>query len=104
MVNFNQAASAMRRHEALQSHALAVADQARFVSSTDQGVEDVRQQLVMFDAQRRAANRAKLRVIADTLRFCGRQNVAIRGHREPDRRLLDLTEPFSANPGNFWPS
>ena len=39
--------------------------------------------------------------IADTLLFCGCQIVAIRGHREPDTRLLDLTEPFFANSGNF---
>lgn len=43
-------------------------------------------------------NRSKLSPIIDTIIFCGRQDISLRGHR--DSGLLDFKEPIE-NDGNF---
>ena len=66
-------------------------------SATDSAL-DVRN---MQDQSRRQAvstNREKLRSILDTILLCGRQNLALRGHR--DSGQIEVEEP-DENDGNF---
>ena len=44
-------------------------------------------------------NRLRLRLIVDCIITCGRQNLALRGHRDDAHHYLD--EEDSTNPGNF---
>jgi len=45
-------------------------------------------------------NRARLKPIIETIAFLGRQNIAIRGHRD-DGSLFDDSYTLSENKGNF---
>ncbi|CAF1397023.1 unnamed protein product [Rotaria magnacalcarata] len=45
-------------------------------------------------------NRARLRPIIETIIFCGKQNIALRGHRD-DGNKIEENGIFSANDGNF---
>ncbi|CAM4775782.1 unnamed protein product [Rotaria magnacalcarata] len=45
-------------------------------------------------------NRARLRPIIETIIFCGKQNIALRGHRD-DGHKIEENGVFSANDGNF---
>lgn len=45
-----------------------------------------------------SVNRAKLKPIIQTIRFCGRQQIALRGHEDWERITMD--EP-DKNDGNF---
>ena len=91
----------MRRHEALQSYSLAMADLARFLSHTERGTENIQHQLMTFDAQRQAESRGQLKVKADAILFCGRQTIALWGHRERKTRTVNLATHSSKNPKIF---
>ena len=62
--------------------------------SIDQQLSTVRQQIV-------AENRKKIKSIAETVIFCGRQGIALRGHRDDWKQLSDPSSSSSLNPGNF---
>ena len=49
-------------------------------------------------AQRVATNRLKLEAIAETILLCGRQNIALRGHRDS---CSDVEADPTSNHGNF---
>ena len=59
----------------------------------------VDKQLNTLRQERIVQNRLKLRSIVETIIFCGRQGIALRGHRD-DQTDLE-SDPFS-NHGNFW--
>ena len=100
--NFHKAASALERHVTQASHCLATSDLAIFLAAASCHAGSVQTRVISGAAQIRAQNRAKLRMIVKTLLFCGRQNIPLRGHREPATRDLDLaTLPVDSNPGNF---
>ena len=102
LTNFHKAASALERHVTQASHCLATSDLATFLAAASRHAGSVQTQVISGAAQIRAQNRAKLRMIVKTLLFCGRQNIPLRGHREPPTRDLDLaTLPVDSNPGNF---
>ena len=104
--SFSQAARSLQRHDKVQAHCLAVQDQMHFLDIMEKGVEDVQSKLVSAHEQQVAENREKLKSIVKTILFCGRQNIALRGHREPAPTLVGLeqisTNQFQSNPGNFF--
>ena len=61
----------------------------------------IQQQLSQTLADRVAINRQKLGSIFKTIELCGRQNIALRGHRD---NITDLEKHQSdaTNHGNFW--
>ena len=58
----------------------------------------VNQQLAKIQALTVAKNKEKLKSIVETVIFCGRQGIALRGHRDDHTYLNDLQH---TNPGNF---
>ena len=56
------------------------------------------QQINIFRQERIAENRVKLRSIVETIIFCGRQGIALRGHRDDQTNVE--SNPLS-NHGNF---
>ena len=60
----------------------------------------VDQQLSRARAATIEKNPQLLKSIADTIIFCGRQGIALRGHRD-SMKMLDLDEVTKTNPGNF---
>ena len=61
-----------------------MSDMSHFVSVRDHQSSSVRVQLHSVDAERRQTNRSKLAAIINAVLFLGRQNIAFRGHREPN--------------------
>lgn len=45
-------------------------------------------------------NRARLRPIIETILFCGKQNIPLRGHRDDGNTIMENETPL-ANEGNF---
>ena len=58
----------------------------------------VHQQLHDRNRELTAENEKKLKSIISTIEFCGKQNLALRGHRSENWDSEDLPE---SNPGNF---
>ena len=58
----------------------------------------IAEQLSMIHAQQIADNRRKLKSICETIILCGRQGIALRGHRD-DR--VHLQQDPQENHGNF---
>ena len=56
-------------------------------------------QLISDQEKRIRENRLKIRCIAETVIFCGRQGIAMRGHRDDGPAVQDNT---CANHGNFF--
>ena len=62
-------------------------------------VVPIDQQLSSKRAQTAATNRAKLRSIAATIIFCGKQAISLRGHRDDWSTLENSDDAYQA--GNF---
>ena len=61
--------------------------------------QNIQSQLDHIRAAQIAENRQKIKSIVETIIFCGRQNVPLRGHRDS---ALELEHDETANGGNFW--
>lgn len=87
------AAQKFKKHELKsQVHKTATLKAENFLKVMQSQMEPIDQQLHSALASQIAENRLKLQSIVKTIVFCGRQNIALRGHHEDD---------LSRNPGNF---
>ena len=66
--------------------------QCNKISAVDRQLNTLRQECI-------AQNRLKLSSIVEMVIFCGRQGLALRGHRNDQTELE--SDPLS-NDGNFW--
>ena len=105
LTNFKKASDKLREHfsgtnsnSARKYHLQAVETAQQFKAVMENEVLPIDHQLSSIRAQIVAENREKIKSIAETVIFCGRQGIALRGHRDDWKHLNDL--PFS-NPGNF---
>ena len=60
--------------------------------------QNIQSQLDYIRAAQIAKNRQKIKSIVETIMFCRRQNVPLRGHHDS---ALDLERDETANVGNF---
>lgn len=95
LVNLKKASEKLEKHFKSQFHKFAVESAIHFRANTT----PIDQQLNTIRQQRIAENRSKLRSIVETVIFCGRQGIALRGHRD-DRTTVN--EDPDHNHGNFW--
>ena len=105
LTNLQKASEKLRNHfigvggsSARKYHLQAVEKAENFKAVMEKKQLPVDQQLSSLRAQRIAKNREILRSVAETVILCGRQGLALRGHRD-DWKWLEKT-PY-ANHGNF---
>lgn len=82
--------------EAKQSHKEALADALAFKEVMESKALSIDRQVDLVVKERVEENRTKLKSILRTVILCGRQNIALRGHRDDAKHLTD-----DRNPGNF---
>ena len=97
---FTKALELLRKHADKLYHKDAVLRSDEFLKVMTHQQPDVRTQLSQVTADRIATNRQKLSSIFKTITLCGRQNIALRGHRD---NATDLERDPSdvENHGNF---
>ena len=100
LTNFKKATEKLNEHfcsKSRKSHQAAVERAMAFIAVMENQAVSIDQQLSSQKAKLVAENRLKMRSIAATIIFCGRQGIALRGHC--DDRLDEASE--SINHGNF---
>ena len=78
--DFKKALEKLRKHPKTEHHKAAVASATEFQRSMSNQQADIQQRL--SKSHRIANNRQKLESIIKTIILCGRQNIALRGHRD----------------------
>ena len=101
MVNLTRAVTTLKDHSICKTHKTSSTRLAEFLAR--EGQADVRQQLVDHREGLVRKNMEKLRSLLKCIIFCGRQNIALRGHRNEAALEWDPTsgEEPDSNPGNF---
>lgn len=105
LTNFPKASEKLREHftgigsnSARKDHLAAVERAEQFKSFMEKKQLPVDQMLSRVRLQRITQNRQMMKSVVDTIIFCGRQGIALRGHRD-DSKHLQLAS--FANHGNF---
>ena len=105
LTNLKKASEKLRDHfegntstTAKKYHLAAVEKAELFKATMEQRIVPVDQQLSYARAETIRKNREKIKSIAQTIIFCGRQGIALRGHRDDWKHLAETPH---ANPGNF---
>ena len=93
---FKDALSTLRQHSKKSYHVHAVSDMVMFMQIMNNERQPIDHQLVSALAQQVQTNRQLLTSIIKTIIFCGKQNIALRGHRDDLKHLQE-----SGNHGNF---
>ena len=103
LTNFKKASNILNNHfgcKGRKSHQIAVKKAKAFCDVMTNQVKSIDQQLNSQHAQIAALNREKLRSIAATIIFCGKQAISLRGHRDDWPALLERDDD-AHNTGNF---
>ena len=93
-----RAKQTLREHSVQLHHKKAAEDAAVFLGQMERGHLSIQQQLQCQAVLAVQRNRSILTFILKTIVFCGRQNIALRGHRGESATHIDDSEH---NPGNF---
>ena len=101
LTNLTRAKQTLREHSEQAHHRAALEDMAVFLGQQERGAVTVEQQLQSHAAQTVQRNRATLLSILKCVVFCGRQNIALRGHRDESPVFQDGCFQVTGNPGNF---
>jgi len=96
--NLKNALDTFRNHEKTNYHQCAFETAENIMSILNKKKDSIIIQLDTKRAKDISVNRAKLKPIIQTIRFCGRQQIALRGHEDWGRITMD--EP-DKNYGNF---
>ena len=98
MTCFTRAKQTLQEHYVQAAHRVAMEDSAAYIGQMEDGHSSVEQQLQTqaFDVIQR--NRAILRSILKAVVFCGRQNIALRGHHENKLATVEESKHV-CNPG-----
>ena len=106
LTNLQKASEKLREHfegvkgeSAKKYHLKALQTAEMFVGVMTKKQLPIDQQLSQVRTKTIAKNKQILKSIVDTIIFCGRQGIALRGHRDSIKHV-DL-ENISTNPGNF---
>lgn len=97
---FNKALEEFRKHASKEYHLVALVKAEEFRKTMTNEQPSIQSRLNNALAERVAVNREKLASIMKTVVLCGRQNIALRGHRD-NATDLDRDTPASDNHGNF---
>lgn len=100
LTSFTTASNRLREHDKKTYHKNALMDAETFLRVYNQKLTTVEQQIVSAHQQQIQKNRDILKSLVETIAFCGRQNITLRGHRNEDKRHV-CNDENSGNPGNF---
>ena len=100
LTNFKKALEMLHKHTDKEHHKVAIVQAEEFERSMSGQQPDIQQRMSKSLAERISTNRQKLSSIMKTILFCGRQNIALHGHRDS---ALDIKRDVddSQNHGNF---
>ena len=105
LTNLQKASEKLREHfvgigsnSARKYHLAAIEEAESFKAVMEKSRLPVNQMLSRVHLQRITENRQNIISIVDTIIFCGRQGIALRGHRDDSKHL---TQSSLANHGNF---
>jgi hypothetical protein len=101
LTSFNKALELLRKHADKSYHKDAILRSSNFQQVMSHQQQDIQSRLSQVRADQIASNRQKLISIFKTVVFCGRQNLALRGHRD---NITDIERDHSniKNHGIFW--
>ena len=94
---FKDAFECLRQHNKKVYHKHSMSDMVTFIQVFNNKQQPIDHQLVSAMAQQVQRNREFLKSIIKTVIFCGKQNIALRGHRDDSQHLVQ-----SGNHGNFY--
>ena len=97
---FGKALETLRKHVSKEYHKTAVVRAEEFSKTMSNEQPNILCTLNTILANRIYANRQKLISIIKTVEFCGRQNIALRGHRD-NATSVEKDILGTANHGNF---
>lgn len=97
--NYKNALEFYRNHSELSYHKNSLLDMDNFVLRHEKKVKNIVEELDSAKAREFAANRLKLKPIVETILLCGRQGLALRGHR--DAGPINIQKEPDHNDGNF---
>lgn len=100
LTSFSKALELLRKHAASSHHQTAVTRADEFLKVMRNHQPDIRRQISQTIASQVSTNREILSSIIKVVILCGRQNLALRGHR--DTTDMENNDQFPANYGNFW--
>ena len=98
MRNFEIILSATFQQRQNSTHLAALEKAELFKATMEQRIVPIDQQLSYARAETIRKKREKIKLIAQTIIFCGRQRIALRGHQDDWKHLAETPH---ANPGNF---
>ena len=99
--NFKKMYEVCDTHAEGQSHKDAIVTCDAFVKRMKGTRESIAVQLKAGLGETIQSNRQKLQSIVETLILCGRQNIALRGHRDSGTDV-ERAQVSTSNHGNFW--
>ena len=100
MTNFTSAKKTLQEHNTQKTHRVAMEDAVAFLGQMESGHLSIDQQLQSQALETFKKNRLILKSILKAIIFCGKQNIALRGHRETSN-LVNIEDETSINVGNF---
>lgn len=98
--NWKKAKEAFKKHESTQYHRSCLLDIKNFEKVKEKAVEPIINQIDQARNDAVAKNRSVLKPIIDAVILCGRQELALRGHRDSGNISLE-NECSESNEGNF---
>lgn len=103
MTKFAQKAlEAFQGHRETNYHKTSVSDPEHFLKVQQNINEDISVKLDSSRKKQIMKNRECLTPIIEAIIFCGRQNIAIKGHRDSGKLMVDQTDDeYENNEGNF---
>ena len=105
MTNFTRAKQTLTEHSLQLSHNTSMSDTCQFVAMLQTGLLSVQNQLEHQANAKVRKNREFLKGILKVIFFCGRQNIALRGHHEimsfKNDESMQSSVSSEGNPGNF---
>lgn len=97
LIKFKKALEVLASHEKTEYHKDTYARMVAFREYMSKKRESIAVQLNSLHAAQIQRNREVLKSIIATVELCGRQGIALRGHRDDEKHLEDPDN----NPGNF---
>ena len=101
LTSFAKALELLRKHTAKDYHKTAVVRADEFLKVMSNQQPDIRHRITQTLSDRVEKNRHVLASILRIVEFCGRQNIALRGHRD-NATDLERDSLAPVNHGNFW--
>lgn len=100
--NWKHATEIFKKHALLQYHLKSIMDADNFIKTKNNPSEVIINILDSTRAKQVMENRKNIKPIIEAISMCGKQDLALRGHRDSGRLVVEKSESTNeANEGNF---